>query len=195
MILFKFKLSVQAIRVSVGVSDVMAGQVQKPRTLQARIVAGSVILLSGSGLTTAINLAYNIAVARSLGPKGFGHATAVYTILTLISAVTLSLQIICAKFVAQASSPEEKFAVYRGFHAGGWICGILIGAGLLLYQTAITNYLKLPARSLLPCSPSEQHFMFRWEAGEDLPKGLTASVAWPKILFWKARCDWVDLSF
>ena len=68
----------------------MAGQMQKPKTLQARIVAGSVILLSGSGLTTAINLAYNIAVARFLGPKGFGHATAVYTILTLISAVTLS---------------------------------------------------------------------------------------------------------
>ena len=127
----------------------MAGQMQKPKTLQARIVAGSVILLSGSGLTTAINLAYNIAVARFLGPKGFGHATAVYTILTLISAVTLSLQIICAKFVAQASSPEAKFAVYRGFHAGGWICGILIGTGLLLYQTAITNYLNLPSSVLV----------------------------------------------
>ena len=127
----------------------MAGHMQKPKTLQARIVAGSVILLSGSGLTTAINLAYNIAVARFLGPKGFGHATAVYTILTLVSAVTLSLQIICAKFVAQQSSPGAKFAVYRGFHAGGWICGILIGTGLLLYQTAITNYLNLPSPLLV----------------------------------------------
>ncbi len=127
----------------------MAGLMQKPKTLQARIVAGSVILLSGSGFTTAINLAYNIAVARFLGPKGFGHATAVYTILILISAVTLSLQIICAKFVAQASSPEAKFAVYRSFHAGGWICGILIGTGLLLYQTAITNYLNLPSPVLV----------------------------------------------
>jgi O-antigen/teichoic acid export membrane protein len=127
----------------------MPGHMQKPKTLQARIVAGSVILLSGSGLTTAINLAYNIAVARFLGPTGFGHATAVYTILTLISAVTLSLQIICAKFVAQQGSPEAKFAVYRGFHAGGWICGILIGTGLLLYQTAITNYLNLPSPVLV----------------------------------------------
>ena len=57
----------------------MASHIQKPKTLQARIITGSVILLSGSGLTTAINLAYNIAVARFLGPKGFGHATAVYT--------------------------------------------------------------------------------------------------------------------
>ncbi len=149
LILLRSDYRSKAIRLSVGASDVMAGHMQKPKTLQARIVAGSVILLSGSGLTTAINLAYNIAVARFLGPKGFGHATAVYTILTLISAVTLSLQIICAKFVAQQSSPEAKFAVYRGFHAGGWICGMLIGTGLLLYQTAITNYLNLPGPVLV----------------------------------------------
>ena len=71
-------------------------------------MSGSVILLSGSGLTTAINLAYNIVVARFLGPKGFGHATAVYTLLTLLSAVTLSFQIISAKFVAQAEFAGGK---------------------------------------------------------------------------------------
>lgn len=127
----------------------MPGHIQKPKTLQARIIAGSVILLSGSGLTTAINLAYNIAVARFLGPKGFGHATAVYTLLTLISAVTLSFQIICAKFVAQEGSPETKFAVYRTFHIGSWICGILVGAGLLASQRSITNYLNLPTPVLV----------------------------------------------
>ncbi len=127
----------------------MASHIQKPKTLQARIITGSVILLSGSGLTTAINLAYNIAVARFLGPKGFGHATAVYTLLTLISAVTLSFQIICAKFVAQESSPEAKFAVYRGFHVGSWICGLLVGTGLLVYQRGITSYLNLPSPVLV----------------------------------------------
>ena len=74
----------------------MIGVIHEAKTLQARIISGSVILLSGSGLTTAVNLTYNIAIARFLGPQGFGHATAVYTILTLISAVTLSFQIISA---------------------------------------------------------------------------------------------------
>lgn len=127
----------------------MIGLSQKAKTLQARIVSGSVILLSGSGLTTAVNLAYNIAIARFLGPQGFGHATAVYTILTLISAVTLSFQIISAKVVAQQNSPEGKAAVYRGFHRSAWGCGILIALILLLFQRPIAVYLNLPGSALV----------------------------------------------
>ena len=122
---------------------------QKAKTLQARIVSGSVVLLSGSGLTTGINLAYNIVVARFLGPKGFGHATVVYTILTLISAVTLSFQIIAAKVVAQQTSDEAKSAVYRGFHRASIVCGVLVALVLLLFQQAIANYLNLPDSNLI----------------------------------------------
>src|SRR5258708_6549135 len=42
-------------------------------SLQARIVSGSIGLLSGSGLNTAINLVYNIEIARALGSRRFGH--------------------------------------------------------------------------------------------------------------------------
>jgi O-antigen/teichoic acid export membrane protein len=122
---------------------------QKPKPLQARIVSGSVVLLSGSGLATGINFAYNIAVARFLGPKGFGHATAVYTLLTLMSAVTLSFQIISAKVVAQQKFPEGKRAGYRAFHRGAWICGVLVALGLLLCQRAIAGYLNLPSPVLV----------------------------------------------
>jgi O-antigen/teichoic acid export membrane protein len=125
------------------------GLIQKTKTLQARIVSGSVVLLTGSGLTTAINLAYNIAVARFLGPRGFGQATVVYTILTLISAVTLSFQIISAKLVAQEATPEGKAAVYRSFHRGAWACGILVALLLLVFQSAIANYLNLPSPALV----------------------------------------------
>ena len=122
---------------------VVNGLTEKTKTLQARIVSGSVVLLSGSVLTTAINLVYNIAVARFLGPRGFGQATVVYTILTLISAVTLSFQITSAKLVAQQSAPEGKAAVYRGFHRGAWACGILAALILLLFQRVIADYLNL----------------------------------------------------
>jgi O-antigen/teichoic acid export membrane protein len=123
---------------------VVNGLTHNSKTLQSRIVSGSVVLLTGSGLTTAINLAYNIAVARFLGPKGFGHATVVYTILTLISAVTLSFQIISTKVVAQQSSPEGKSAVYRALHRAAWACGILVALILLLFQRPIADYLNLP---------------------------------------------------
>lgn len=116
----------------------------KAETLQAKIVSGSAVLLCGSSLTTAINLAYNIAVARFLGPQGFGHATAVNTLLTLISAVTLSFQIVSAKVVAQQTLPEGKAAAYRGYHLGAWQCGLIIALMLLLFQSQIAAYLNLP---------------------------------------------------
>ena len=119
------------------------------KTLQARVLSGSFILLSGSGLATGINLIYNIAVARFLGPTAFGHATAVYTVLILISAVTLSFQIVCVKVVAQQGSPEGKSAAYRGFHKSAWVCGIIVALVLLLFQKAIADYLNLPSPLLV----------------------------------------------
>jgi O-antigen/teichoic acid export membrane protein len=94
-------------------------------------------------------MVYNVAIARFLGPTGFGHATVVYTILTLISAITLSFQIVSAKVVAQQSSPEGKAAVYRAFHRVTWGCGILVGITLLAFQTAISDYLNLPGSELV----------------------------------------------
>lgn len=119
------------------------------KTLQARVLSGSFVLLSASGLATAINFAYNIAVARFLGPTAFGHATAVYTLLILISAVTLSFQIVSAKVVAQQDSLERKSAVYRGFHKSAWACGIVVSMLLLLFQIPIADYLKLPSPFLV----------------------------------------------
>jgi O-antigen/teichoic acid export membrane protein len=123
---------------------VLNSPTHKPKTLHSRILSGSFILLSGSGLATVINLAYNIAVARFLGPKGFGNATAVYTLLTFISAVTLSFQLISAKVVAQQKSPEGKSAGYRSFHRAAWGCGIFFALLLVLFQRAIADYLNLP---------------------------------------------------
>lgn len=119
------------------------------RTLQARVLSGSFVLLSGSGLATALNFAYNIAVARFLGPTAFGHATAVYTLLILISAVTLSFQIVSAKVVAQQDSPQAKSAAYRGFHRSGWVAGIFTALLLLAFRGAISSYLNLPSPQLL----------------------------------------------
>jgi O-antigen/teichoic acid export membrane protein len=128
---------------------VPTGRIDEAKSLQARIVSGSMVLLAGSGLTTAINLAYNIVVAQFLGPKGFGHATVVYTLLTVLSAVTLSFQIICAKLVAQQISAEEMTAVYRAFHKSAWACGLLVASVLLLYRQAVSSYLNLPDPALV----------------------------------------------
>jgi O-antigen/teichoic acid export membrane protein len=117
---------------------------EPPKTLRAQLLSGSFMLLAGSGSVTAINFLYNIAVARFLGPSGFGHVSAVCTLLILISAVTLSFQIVSAKIVAQQESLPAKRAAYRGFHRRAWICGVLAGLFLVLFRHVISNYLNLP---------------------------------------------------
>ena len=125
------------------------GPVKPPRTLHARIVSGSFVLLVGSGIATATNFAYNVAVAQFLGPTDYGHATVLYTVLTLVSAATLSFQIVSAKIIARQGSDEGKRAVYRGFHRGAWICGFLLAGVFFVYQKPIADYLHLPSSSLV----------------------------------------------
>ena len=114
------------------------------RTPRNRVLSGSAILLAGLSLATLINFAYNIAVARFLGPTAFGHTTAVYTLLILISSVTLSFQILTAKIVAQQESQEAQAVAYNGFHWRGWAAGILVGLLLLIFRHTVTAYLNLP---------------------------------------------------
>jgi O-antigen/teichoic acid export membrane protein len=125
------------------------GPISTSKTLHARVLSGSFVLLSASGLATAINFAYNIAIARSLGPTGFGQASAVYTLLILLLTVTLSFQIVSAKAVAQQSSPAGKLEVHRSFHRSAWICGITVALLLVLFQRAIANFLNLPSPILI----------------------------------------------
>ncbi len=116
---------------------------------RARIVSGSLILLAGSGLVGVANLVYNVAVARLLGPEGFGQATAVYTLLMLMSAVTLSFQIVCAKLVANHEALIEKGAVYKGLHAKAWRFGIGIALLMIIGRSLIAGYLNLPDTFLI----------------------------------------------
>ena len=125
------------------------GPGQNAMPLHARIVSGSFVLLLGSGVATLTNFIYNVAVARFLGPAGYGHAAAVYTLLVLISAATLSFQIVAAKVVAQQPSLEAKRAVYRSVHRAAWTCGVLVAILLLLCQTPIAAYLNLPGPILV----------------------------------------------
>jgi len=127
----------------------MEDSIAKSKTVPARIVSGSVVLLSGSCLTAAANPAYNIVVARSLGAIGFGHVAVVYTLLTILSAATLSFQIVSAKVIAQQTTAEAKAAVYRSFHRSSWVCGILAAVLLFEFRDAIAGYLNLPGAELI----------------------------------------------
>src|SRR6266702_328364 len=114
------------------------------RKLRDKLLGGSLTLLAGSGLVGVTNLVYNVVTARLLGPTGFAHATAVYTLLMLASAITLSFQVVCAKYVASHETLDEKATIFNALHLRGWIAGITIGFLLFLFNRAIMRYLNLP---------------------------------------------------
>lgn len=114
------------------------------KTLRSKLLGGSLTLLAGSGLVGLTNLVYNVATARLLGPSGFAHATAVYTILMLVSGITLSFQVVCAKYVAKSSSPKAQAAVFATLHQRSWLAGFAIGLLLFLFKAPLADYLNLP---------------------------------------------------
>ncbi|MFZ1009013.1 MAG: lipopolysaccharide biosynthesis protein [Candidatus Sulfotelmatobacter sp.] len=119
------------------------------KTLKSQLLGGSLTLLAGSGLVGVTNLVYNVVTARLLGPTGFAHATVVYTILMLMSGITLSFQVVCAKYVAKSTSPESRASVFAKLHERSWIAGVVIGVILFLASRPIAGYLNLPDRSLI----------------------------------------------
>jgi O-antigen/teichoic acid export membrane protein len=124
--------------------DKPVGMPAPAKTLKSQLLGGSLTLLAGSGLVGVTNLIYNVATARLLGSTGFAHATAVYTLLMLLSAITLSFQVVCAKYVAKTSAPEDKASVFASLHQRAWIAGITIALLLFLGKHVLTRYLNLP---------------------------------------------------
>jgi O-antigen/teichoic acid export membrane protein len=119
------------------------------KTLKSQLLGGSLTLLAGSGLVGVTNLVYNVVTARLLGPTGFAHATAVYTILMLLSCITLSFQVVCAKYIAKTPSVDDRSKVFAHLHQRSWMAGILIGLLLFLLRGPLTAYLNLPDPALI----------------------------------------------
>jgi O-antigen/teichoic acid export membrane protein len=118
-------------------------------SLRAQIVKGGLTLLAGAGLVGILNLAHNIVVARLLGPVGYGHAAAVFTLIMLMSAITLAFQMLCAKLVASHDSLADRAGIYMRLHRRAWVAGITIGLVLIVIREALSTYLNLPDSFLI----------------------------------------------
>src|SRR3954463_6452322 len=130
---------------SAGLSSAMA-----PRPLRSSLVlSGSLVMLMGSVVVSLLNFGYNVGMARMLGPAEFGHVSAVATLLMLGSAITLSFQLVCAKFVARNNDPRSKERVYRDLMRRAGFVGIVVGAGIAGFGLPIAHLLKLPSPWLI----------------------------------------------
>jgi len=108
------------------------------------LLSGSLILLLGSAFVSALNFLFNVIMARLLGPSLFSQAAAVVTLLMLLSCISLSFQMVCAKFVARNETPAAKVAVYRTMSRQAWQVGAVLALVLLAAEKPIANYLRMP---------------------------------------------------
>jgi O-antigen/teichoic acid export membrane protein len=113
--------------------------------LRGRVVRGSAILLLSTGLVAATNLVYNILIARMLGASRFGHASALYTLLMLLSAITLSFQIITSKFCARNSEVIQA-QIYASMLRRAWQVGLGVAVLLAAGSGYLKSYFNLPAQ-------------------------------------------------
>jgi hypothetical protein len=110
------------------------------------VLRGSAILLFSTGLVAATNLLYNIFIARMLGASGFGHASALYTLLMLVTAVTLSFQIVTSKFIARSSEVAVQAQIYSNLLRRAWQVGVGVAIVVAAGSALLKSYLNLPAQ-------------------------------------------------
>jgi O-antigen/teichoic acid export membrane protein len=113
------------------------------------VLSGSIVMLFGSVLVAGINFGFNVSMARLLGPALFAQVAAMVTLLMLLSSVSLSFQMVCAKFVARNAATRGKLAVFHDLRRTAWIVGFAIALGLTIARRPIGEYLRMPDSWLL----------------------------------------------
>jgi len=116
------------------------------KNLRARVVRGSATLLLSTALVAVTNLFYNILLARMLGAAGFGHASALYTLLMLMAAITLSFQIVTSKFIARSSDTLVRAQIYASMLRRALRVGIGVAILLAAGSGFLQSYFNLPTQ-------------------------------------------------
>jgi len=122
-----------------------AASMRQRQSAQATVLSGSFIMLVAMMLVNVFNFAYNMVMARMLGPAAFGNINAAVTLLLLASCISLAFQLVCAKFVARNQTASGKAAVVHNLLSKAWIASLALGAGLFVAQKPVATYLNVPS--------------------------------------------------
>lgn len=119
--------------------------VRPQQSAQARVLSGSFVMLVAMMLVNVFNFAYNMVMARLLGPAAFGNINAAVTMLLLASCVSLAFQLVCAKFVARSQADSGKAAIVHSLLGKAWIVSLALGAILFVAQRPVASFLNVPS--------------------------------------------------
>jgi O-antigen/teichoic acid export membrane protein len=126
-------------------ATVAAAEVRPQRSDRSTMLNGSAVMLVAMMLVNIFNFAYNMVMARMLGPGAFGNINAAVTLLLLASCISLAFQLVCAKFVARNQADSSKAAVVHNLLGKAWMASLALGGVLFLAQKPVATYLNVPS--------------------------------------------------
>jgi O-antigen/teichoic acid export membrane protein len=137
--------SESVITLTAADATVAAAEVRPQRSDRSTMLNGSAIMLVAMMLVNIFNFAYNMVMARMLGPGAFGNINAAVTLLLLASCISLAFQLVCAKFVARNHVDSSKAAVVHSLLGKAWMASLALGGLLFLAQKPVATYLNVPS--------------------------------------------------
>jgi O-antigen/teichoic acid export membrane protein len=114
------------------------------RSLPAGLLGGSALLLVTLNLASALHFAFHIAMARMLGPAGYGAVAALLAILYVLNVFAESVQTVLARYTAQEPDPGRLHDLLRrGLRKGGRAT-LALAAAYLLAAVPLGRWLRIP---------------------------------------------------
>jgi len=107
------------------------------------LFSGSVIMIGGSTISSALGYLYHLIMGRILGPADYGALASIFAILQVVSIVPLSSSFAIVKFIADAGDARARADVYKSIKKFMWKLAIAVSLILLVSSPFIAQFLKI----------------------------------------------------
>jgi O-antigen/teichoic acid export membrane protein len=112
--------------------------------LPGGLLGGSALLLVTLNLASALHFVFHIAMARLLGPAGYGAVAALLAILYVLNVFAESVQTVLARYTAHEPDPGRLHDLLRrGLRKGGRAM-LALAAVYLLAALPLGRWLRIP---------------------------------------------------
>jgi O-antigen/teichoic acid export membrane protein len=108
------------------------------------LLGGSVLLLVTLNVANALHFAFHIAMARMLGPAGYGALAALLAILYVLNVFAESVQTILARYASREPDPGRLHDLLRRALRKGGRATLALAAVFLVAAVPLGRWLRIP---------------------------------------------------
>lgn len=107
------------------------------------LFSGSVIMIGGSTVASALGYLYHLIMGRLLGPSDYGTLASIFAILQIVSIVPISSSFAIVKFIADAKDERSRADIYKTIKGFMWKIAIIASIVLSLISPFVAKFLNV----------------------------------------------------